>query len=90
MQALGAYAFLSLFKGKKYFLKHVPEGLSLLKEDIEEAEHDYPELYKLIINIWRQWQMSKLKCQIKKENIKMTKWSEKWEQLQHAYYCFKH
>ena len=27
MQALGAYGFLSIVKGKKYFLKYVPEGL---------------------------------------------------------------
>ncbi|MBA4322677.1 MAG: hypothetical protein C0408_07660, partial [Odoribacter sp.] len=32
MQALGAYGFLSSVKGKKYFLKNVPEGLRLLKE----------------------------------------------------------
>ena len=34
MQALGAYGFLSSIKGKKYFLRYVPEGLRLLKEDI--------------------------------------------------------
>ena len=31
MQALGAYGFLSAVKGKKYFLKYVPEGIRLLK-----------------------------------------------------------
>jgi NDP-sugar pyrophosphorylase family protein/aminoglycoside/choline kinase family phosphotransferase len=48
MQALGAYGFLSVVKGKKYFLKHVPEALRLLKEDIAESKTDYPELYKLV------------------------------------------
>jgi NDP-sugar pyrophosphorylase family protein/aminoglycoside/choline kinase family phosphotransferase len=48
MQALGAYGFLSVVKGKKYFLKHVPEALRLLKEDIGEAKTEYPELYKLV------------------------------------------
>jgi len=51
MQALGAYGFLSSVKGKKYFLKYVPEGLRLLKKDIELAKEEYPELYKLVISI---------------------------------------
>lgn len=51
MQALGAFGFLSSVKGKKYFLKYVPEGLRLLKEDIELAKEEYPELYKLVISI---------------------------------------
>jgi NDP-sugar pyrophosphorylase family protein/aminoglycoside/choline kinase family phosphotransferase len=48
MQALGAYGFLSVEKGKKYFLKHVPEALRLLNSDIAGAKKDYPELYKLV------------------------------------------
>ncbi len=48
MQALGAYGFLSTVKGKKYFLKHVPEGLRLLKEDVSLSKDEYPELYNLI------------------------------------------
>jgi NDP-sugar pyrophosphorylase family protein/aminoglycoside/choline kinase family phosphotransferase len=51
MQALGAYGFLSEVKGKKYFLKHVPEALRLLKEDLAEAKTEYPELYKLVNNL---------------------------------------
>lgn len=47
MQALGAYGYLSSEKGKKYFLKFVPEGLRLLKEDLAEAGDTYPELRKL-------------------------------------------
>jgi aminoglycoside/choline kinase family phosphotransferase len=48
MQALGAYGFLSAVKGKTYFLKHVPEGLRLLREDVAAARQDYPELARLI------------------------------------------
>ena len=48
MQALGAYGFLSLVKGRKYFLKYVHEGLRLLKEDIMPFKDEYPLLYKLI------------------------------------------
>ncbi len=56
MQALGAYAFLSQMKGKRYFLKHIPEGLRLLKEDIAECsgqknhgiEIDLPVLSRLV------------------------------------------
>jgi NDP-sugar pyrophosphorylase family protein len=48
MQALGAYGFLSLVKGKKYFLKFVPEGLRLLKEETAEVGDTYPELRALV------------------------------------------
>ncbi len=48
MQALGAYGFLSEAKGKKYFLKHVPEALRILKEETAVAEKEYPSLYKLV------------------------------------------
>jgi len=48
MQALGAYGFLSTVKGKRYFLKYVPEGLRLLKEDVSLTKDDYPELYRLV------------------------------------------
>ncbi len=48
MQALGAYGFLSQVKGKKYFLKHVPEALRLLKDETAKAKQDYPALYRLV------------------------------------------
>ncbi|MFO0752646.1 MAG: hypothetical protein U0411_04895 [Thermodesulfovibrionales bacterium] len=48
MQALGAYGFLSVEKGKKYFLKHVPEALRHLKEETALAKGEYPELYRLV------------------------------------------
>jgi aminoglycoside/choline kinase family phosphotransferase len=51
MQALGAYGFLSAVKGKNYFLKYVPEGLRLLKEDITLARNDYPVLFRLIMKL---------------------------------------
>ncbi|MFA4828404.1 MAG: sugar phosphate nucleotidyltransferase [Thermodesulfovibrionales bacterium] len=51
MQALGAYGFLSSVIGKKYFLKHIPEGLRLLKEDIALVKDDYPELYGLVMGL---------------------------------------
>jgi aminoglycoside/choline kinase family phosphotransferase len=48
MQALGAYGFLSTGKGKRYFLKFVPEGIRLLKEDVSLARSEYPALYDLV------------------------------------------
>ena len=51
MQALGAYGFLSLIKGKKYFLKYVSEGLRLLREDILLSKDKYPEIYNLIMRL---------------------------------------
>ncbi len=51
MQALGAYGFLSAVKGKKYFLKHIPEGLRLLKEDVSILRSEYPELHKLVMGL---------------------------------------
>ncbi len=48
MQALGAYGYLSMVKGKQYFLKHVPEALRLLKEASRLAKDEYPELYNLV------------------------------------------
>ena len=51
MQALGAYSFLALVKGKRYFLKHIPSALSFLKEEITLAKDKYPALYKLVTEI---------------------------------------
>ncbi len=48
MQALGAYGFLSSVKGKKYFLKHVPEALTMLKEETALARDEYPALHALV------------------------------------------
>jgi NDP-sugar pyrophosphorylase family protein len=51
MQALGAYGFLSAEKGKRYFLKHIKEGLRLLKEDASLAQDAYPELHKIVTKL---------------------------------------
>jgi NDP-sugar pyrophosphorylase family protein/aminoglycoside/choline kinase family phosphotransferase len=51
MQALGAYGFLSKVKGKKNFLKHVPEGFRLLQADIAESGGTYLALSRLIEKI---------------------------------------
>ncbi|MBI5204399.1 MAG: phosphotransferase [Nitrospirae bacterium] len=51
MQALGAYGFLSTVIGKKYFLKHIPEGLRLLKQDVALVKDAYPELYGLVMGL---------------------------------------
>jgi NDP-sugar pyrophosphorylase family protein/aminoglycoside/choline kinase family phosphotransferase len=51
MQALGAYGFLTMIKGKTYFMKYVPEGLRLLKEEVALAKDDYPELYGLVMKL---------------------------------------
>ena len=51
MQALGAYGFLSAVKGKKYFLKHVPEALRLLKDETTASKNDYPVLADLVQNL---------------------------------------
>jgi NDP-sugar pyrophosphorylase family protein/aminoglycoside/choline kinase family phosphotransferase len=48
MQALGAYGFLSKEKDKHYFLKHVPEGLRYLKEEVTLARKEFPQLYDLV------------------------------------------
>lgn len=48
MQALGAYAFLSLKKGKKHFIHHIPSGVYLLKIAISELKDDYLSVFNLI------------------------------------------
>ncbi|MEW6054163.1 MAG: phosphotransferase [Nitrospirota bacterium] len=51
MQALGAYGFLSAVKGKNYFLKYIPEGLRLLKQDAMPVKDEYPRLWELITQV---------------------------------------
>ncbi len=51
MQALGAYGFLSKVKKKRYFLKYIPEGLRLLKEDVLLSADEYPELNSLVVRL---------------------------------------
>lgn len=51
MQALGAYGFLSKVKGKKYFLKHIPQTMEYLSEETAEVSEDFPSLYELVRKI---------------------------------------
>ena len=51
MQALGAYGFLSVQKGKSYFRMHVPQALAYLKEETEQARKDYPAFYRLVAGL---------------------------------------
>lgn len=51
MQALGAYGFLSLVKGRSYFLKYVPQALRYLKEEVEGVRNEYPVLFELIMGL---------------------------------------
>jgi aminoglycoside/choline kinase family phosphotransferase len=51
MQALGAYGYLYKIKGKPYFLKHVTEGIRLLREDAAPVQNEYPVLYDLISSL---------------------------------------
>ncbi|HDL20545.1 MAG TPA: hypothetical protein ENH30_04615 [Nitrospirae bacterium] len=51
MQALGAFAFLAAGKGKRYFLRHIPEALRLLKEDVSYAADEYPLLSGLVMSL---------------------------------------
>jgi aminoglycoside/choline kinase family phosphotransferase len=44
MQALGAYSFLAMVKGKKHFLKFIPQALEYLLEETERTQVDYPVL----------------------------------------------
>jgi hypothetical protein len=48
MQALGAYGFLSMVKGRSYFLRYVPQALGYLKEEAEAVTSEYPVLCELI------------------------------------------
>lgn len=51
MQALGAYGFLSQDKGKKYFLKYIPQALSYLFEEVALVRREFPLLYDLVKTI---------------------------------------
>lgn len=53
MQALGAYSFLSMVKGKKYFLKYIPQALLYLKEEVALVKTEYPVLYELVKDLLR-------------------------------------
>jgi aminoglycoside/choline kinase family phosphotransferase len=48
MQALGAYGYLSMEKGKTYFQKHIPQAVEYLKQETTLAKETYPILHALI------------------------------------------
>lgn len=51
MQALGAYGFLSVVKGKSFFAKFIPGCLNYLKEEVTTMKDEFPSLYNLILRI---------------------------------------
>jgi NDP-sugar pyrophosphorylase family protein len=51
MQALGAYGFLSKVKGKKYFLKHIPQAMEYLAEEAALVGEDFPGLHELVAKL---------------------------------------
>lgn len=48
MQALGAYGFLSLRRGKRGFLKFIPRGLKLLWQDLYQSKSEFKALRELV------------------------------------------
>jgi NDP-sugar pyrophosphorylase family protein/aminoglycoside/choline kinase family phosphotransferase len=48
MQALGAYGFLTLVRGKPYFAKHIPEALRLLRQDLVESQGAWPAIAETV------------------------------------------
>ena len=52
MQALGAYGFLAKVKGKTHFFKYIPEALWMLREETEMAKAEFPELHRLVKDLW--------------------------------------
>ena len=54
MQALGAYAFLSMTKGKRYFEKFIPSALDLLYSELEQMKNSFPVLHELVLKLQRE------------------------------------
>jgi aminoglycoside/choline kinase family phosphotransferase len=50
MQALGAFTFLSLVKGKEWFKQYIPAGVAYLEQALEERE-DFPRLKEIVKSI---------------------------------------
>ena len=48
MQALGAYAFLSIKKGKKEYQSFIPRGLELLREAVEKSDGEFSALQEIM------------------------------------------
>lgn len=54
MQALGAYTFLALIKGKKHYLKFIPEAVSAIETHLEFCE-SFPVLKHILCTISRSF-----------------------------------
>jgi len=50
MQALGAFSFLSLVKGKEWFKQYTPAGVAYLDQALRERK-DFPVLRATVKNI---------------------------------------
>jgi hypothetical protein len=50
MQALGAFSFLSLVKGKEWFKQYIPAGIAYLDQALQETK-DFPVLRETVRNI---------------------------------------
>jgi Predicted phosphotransferase related to Ser/Thr protein kinases len=50
MQALGAFSFLSLVKGKEWFKQYIPAGITYLDQALQ-ARKDFPVLRAIVKNI---------------------------------------
>ena len=48
MQALGAFSFLSMVKGKKEYCKYIPSALETLENELEQIPAEYPILRKIV------------------------------------------
>ena len=51
MQALGAYGFLAKIKGKRYFLKYIPEAMRSLAGETDQVRKNYPALHELVTKL---------------------------------------
>jgi aminoglycoside/choline kinase family phosphotransferase len=54
MQALGAYAFLSIEKGKTSYRKFIPPALKILNETLEDRD-EYPNLKRVLKSLTRRF-----------------------------------
>ncbi|MHB8836236.1 MAG: aminoglycoside phosphotransferase family protein [Candidatus Methylomirabilia bacterium] len=54
MQALGAYAFLGLQRGKPAFLEHIPVALRLLEETVAPIADAFPQLAAIVAGARRR------------------------------------
>jgi aminoglycoside/choline kinase family phosphotransferase len=50
MQALGAFSFLSLVKGKEWFKRYIPAGVAYLDQALQERK-DFPVLKEIVKDI---------------------------------------